>query len=116
MQKVASSFFNNAADVSIEMLRVAADVFEVAPILGVAEAARVLLSIWQGVQSVEVCFECNNPNFNFTHHFATKTNRLSCLRLTERCATILYSVRSEINAAGPDVADVLQEPMAKLLE
>lgn len=45
-----------------------------------------------------------------------KTNRLSCLRLTERCATILYSVRSEVNAAGTDVADLLQEPMNKLLE
>lgn len=56
MQKVASSFFNNAADISIEALRVVTDVLEAAPLVGVGEAARVLLTIWQGVQAVEVCY------------------------------------------------------------
>ncbi|KAF8513302.1 hypothetical protein JB92DRAFT_2924631 [Gautieria morchelliformis] len=97
MKKVAAAFSNNATDVAIEVLRFAADVLEVAPVVGLAEAARVLHSIWQGVQFVE-------------------TNRLSCLRLTERCATILYSVCSEISAAGQDVTDILLEPVARLIE
>jgi abelson tyrosine-protein kinase 1 len=39
---------------------------------------------------------------------------MSCLRLTERCATILYSVRAEIEAAGVDVADTLRDPVEQL--
>lgn len=116
MKKVASSFFGNVAEVGIDALRVAADVFEIAPLIGVAEAARVLLSIWQGVQAVEVCSNIAIHLSSFLNVFFTKTNRLSCLRLTERCATILYTVRSEIDAAGTDVADVLREPVEKLLE
>jgi abelson tyrosine-protein kinase 1 len=114
MEKVAASFRNNATDVGIEVLRFAADVLEVAPVVGLAEAARVLLSIWEGVQFVEV-----RPNPKILPHsnqFFMKTNRLSCLRLTERCATILYSVRSEIGVAGQDVTDILLEPVARLVE
>jgi abelson tyrosine-protein kinase 1 len=43
-------------------------------------------------------------------------NRLASLRLTERCADILISVRDEIVAAGYDVAEELHAPIAKLLE
>ena len=60
MHKVAAAFASNAADVTIEVLRVATDVAELAPVAGLAEAARILLSIWDGVQFVEVC-PCTRP-------------------------------------------------------
>ncbi|KIJ32257.1 hypothetical protein M422DRAFT_265910 [Sphaerobolus stellatus SS14] len=44
------------------------------------------------------------------------TNRLSCLRLTERCANILYSVRLEIDNAGPSVSETLRQPVENLTE
>ena len=43
-------------------------------------------------------------------------NRLSCLRLTERCADILLSVREEIYEAGDEVGYELAAPIAKLEE
>jgi len=43
-------------------------------------------------------------------------NRLSCLRLTERCADILLSVREEIFEAGDEVGNELAAPIAKLEE
>jgi len=41
-----------------------------------------------------------------------KTNRLSCLRLAERCAALLYSVRCDINEAG--VGTTLDMPVERL--
>jgi abelson tyrosine-protein kinase 1 len=43
-------------------------------------------------------------------------NRLASLRLTERCADILISVREEITDAGYTVAEELHAPIAKLNE
>ena len=43
-------------------------------------------------------------------------NRLSCLRLTERCADILLSVREEIFEAGDEVGYELAAPISKLEE
>jgi abelson tyrosine-protein kinase 1 len=43
-------------------------------------------------------------------------NRLACLRLTERCADILYGVREEIADAGDTVAAELAAPIAALVE
>jgi abelson tyrosine-protein kinase 1 len=43
-------------------------------------------------------------------------NRLACLRLTERCADILMSVREEIAEAGDYVGEELRDPLTKLLE
>ncbi|KAI9433101.1 hypothetical protein F5148DRAFT_1269391 [Russula earlei] len=45
-----------------------------------------------------------------------ETNRLASLRLTERCADILISVREEIVDAGYTVAEELHTPIAKLNE
>lgn len=42
--------------------------------------------------------------------------RLACLRLTERCADILLSIRHEIQEAGGQVGDELAAPIAKLEE
>ena len=46
----------------------------------------------------------------------SKTNRLSCLRLTERCAEILLSIREEIQEAGDYVGIELEGPIIKLVE
>ena len=43
-------------------------------------------------------------------------NRLGCLRLTERCADILISVRIEISDAGDVLAQELVAPIEKLEE
>jgi hypothetical protein len=43
-------------------------------------------------------------------------NRLASLRLTERCADILISVREEIIDAGYTVAEELNAPISKLNE
>jgi hypothetical protein len=43
-------------------------------------------------------------------------NRLASLRLTERCADTLISVREEIIDAGYAVAEELHAPIAKLNE
>ncbi|KAF8584749.1 hypothetical protein K439DRAFT_1653139 [Ramaria rubella] len=97
VQRATAAFVDTAIDVGREGLSLAADALEFAPVMGLAEAARLLLNIWQSVEAVE-------------------TNRLSSLRLTERCATILYSIRAEIDAAGPDVAETLHDPVNKLLD
>ena len=43
-------------------------------------------------------------------------NRTACLRLTERCADILISVREEIRDAGDIIDDDLAAPVSKLIE
>ncbi|KAF8634740.1 hypothetical protein AX15_000748 [Amanita polypyramis BW_CC] len=43
-------------------------------------------------------------------------NRTACLRLTERCAEILLSVREEINNGGDVIGDDLLAPISKLIE
>jgi hypothetical protein len=43
-------------------------------------------------------------------------NRLACIRLTERCANVLLSVRQEIHEAGDVVGQELALPISKLEE
>ena len=43
-------------------------------------------------------------------------NRLGCLRLTQRCADILISVRLEISDAGDVLGQELAAPIEKLEE
>ncbi|KAK7005721.1 kinase domain-containing protein [Favolaschia claudopus] len=66
------------------------------PVPGLQVAAKLLLNIWDNVQGVDL-------------------NRLACLRLTERCAEILLSVREEIKDAGEIVGNELQLPIQKLV-
>ncbi|KAG1737996.1 hypothetical protein EDB19DRAFT_1715645 [Suillus lakei] len=65
-------------------LTILGDVSKLTPIPGLHEAARTLLAVWEAVDAVE-------------------TNRLQCLRLTERCAMLIYSVRAEIADAEKDL-------------
>ena len=39
---------------------------------------------------------------------------MACLHLAERCASILASVRTEVETAGHDVWQTLDEPLRKL--
>ncbi|KAL7283881.1 hypothetical protein ACG7TL_001152 [Trametes sanguinea] len=61
------------------------------------EAALVLLKIWDAFQRVKI-------------------NRATCVRLVERCATILLSIREDIAHAGEVIGDQLQKPIARLVE
>ncbi|KAF8209032.1 hypothetical protein K438DRAFT_257130 [Mycena galopus ATCC 62051] len=56
-----------------------------------------LLGIWDGVQEIEF-------------------NRLACLRLAERSAHILHAVLEEVREAGEEVADILAQPLEKLVQ
>ncbi|KAG6872774.1 hypothetical protein C0995_006694 [Termitomyces sp. Mi166 len=84
-----------AGDMTHEMLMHGAELLKFAPIPGLEGAAKVLVAIWDAIQKVE-------------------TNRLACLRLTERCADILIAIQEEISGLDKRVADALYEPMEKL--
>ena len=99
-----------------DLLEVSADVLRFAPIPGLEEAARVLLTIWDALQLVEVRTSYGTYIWVFNHTYIIQTNRLACLRLTERCADILLAVRQEIYEAGGDVGDELKMPLTKLIE
>ncbi|KAF5386293.1 hypothetical protein D9757_008606 [Collybiopsis confluens] len=95
--QAASSILGTSALVAHEILLTSVELFELAPVPGLAAAARTLLEIWDSVQEVD-------------------SNRLQCLRLTERCADILLSVRQEVYEAGEHVSLELKLPIAKLSE
>ncbi|KAI0632558.1 hypothetical protein C8Q77DRAFT_1058832 [Trametes polyzona] len=95
--EAAANVLGVTGEVLHELLEVSVDVLRFAPIVGLEEAARTLLNIWDSLQLVDI-------------------NRLACLRLTERCATILMSVREEIAEAGDEVGVELQAPVARLVE
>ncbi|KAI0820557.1 hypothetical protein BC628DRAFT_1397178 [Trametes gibbosa] len=95
--EAAANVLGITAQVVHELLEVSTDVLRFAPIPGLEEAARTLLNIWDALQLVDI-------------------NRLACLRLTERCATILMSVREEIAEAGDSVGVELQAPVTRLVE
>ena len=85
------------------------------PIPGLEPAASTLLQIWDTLQQVDVKFL---PFFLYFAHSPVlrQTNRLACLRMTERCADILLSIREEIHEAGNYVGIELQVPIIKLVE
>ncbi|KAH9011512.1 kinase-like domain-containing protein, partial [Lactarius hengduanensis] len=80
-----------------ESLFAGVDLLQFVPVPGLELAGKILLNIWDAVEIVE-------------------TNRLASLRLTERCADVLISVRGEIVNAGYTVAEELRAPIAKLVE
>lgn len=43
-------------------------------------------------------------------------NRMACLRLTQRCADILISVRLEVKEAGEEVGRELEGSVGRLVE
>ncbi|KAK0451188.1 uncharacterized protein EV420DRAFT_1561339 [Desarmillaria tabescens] len=95
--QAASSILGNALDVGHEALLLSQDLLEFAPVPGLQNIARTLLQIWDSLQLVDM-------------------NRLQCLRLTERCANILLSIRQEIHEAGDMVGAELTLPISKLTD
>ncbi|KAG5731487.1 Serine/threonine-protein kinase TNNI3K [Termitomyces sp. T112] len=95
MRAVGSTTSSLASDMTHEVLVHGTDLLKFAPIPGLEGAARVLLGIWDALQQVE-------------------TNRLACLRLTERCADILIAIQEGISGLDKRVADTLHEPMERL--
>ncbi|KAG1850060.1 hypothetical protein C8R48DRAFT_382008 [Suillus tomentosus] len=64
------------------------DVASLVPLPFFLEASRTLLIIWEACEQLS-------------------SNRLSCLRIVERCAGMLYFVREQIEGAGPTVGKEL---------
>ncbi|KAL0570529.1 hypothetical protein V5O48_011438, partial [Marasmius crinis-equi] len=95
--QAAVSVLGVAVDVTHEALTLSADLLEFAPVPGLSAVARTLLLIWDSLQMVDL-------------------NRLQCLRLTERCADILLSVRQEVQEAGDTVTEELRDPIVKLTD
>ncbi|KAG5352799.1 hypothetical protein C0989_000461, partial [Termitomyces sp. Mn162] len=95
MRAVGSTTSSLASDMTHEVLVHGTDLLKFAPIPGLEGAARELLGIWDALQQVE-------------------TNRLACLRLTERCADILIAIQEGISGLDKRVADTLHEPMERL--
>ncbi|CAA7263929.1 unnamed protein product [Cyclocybe aegerita] len=99
-QKVAKavvSALGTGADIVHEALFLGVELLDFAPIPGLQAAARTILNIWDAAQQVDM-------------------NRLGCLRLTERCADILISIREEVHEAGDVLGEELADPIAKLEE
>ncbi|EMD32697.1 hypothetical protein CERSUDRAFT_143220 [Gelatoporia subvermispora B] len=94
--QAATSVLGTTLDVTHEALLIGVELVQFAPVLGLQEAARALLGIWDSLQLVDL-------------------NRMACLRLTERCATVLLSVREEIAESGDQVGDELHQPITRLV-
>ncbi|KAF8257566.1 kinase-like domain-containing protein [Lactarius quietus] len=88
---------STAASIGHEVLFTGVDLLQFAPVPGLNTAGKILLNIWDAIEMVE-------------------TNRQASLRLAERCADILISIRSEIADAGYTVTEELRAPIAKLDE
>ncbi|KAJ7647040.1 hypothetical protein FB45DRAFT_1019313 [Roridomyces roridus] len=82
--------------VTHEALHLTSEILAVVPVPGLQVAAKVLLDIWDSVQAID-------------------SNRLACLRLTERCADILLSIREEIGQTGEELGDELTTSIEKLV-
>ena len=74
----------HVTDVVHELLDVSTNILRLAPLPGLELAAIALLKIWDALQLVDI-------------------NRLACLRLTERCTTVLLSIREAIAEAEDQV-------------
>ncbi|KAF7965529.1 hypothetical protein HWV62_43062, partial [Athelia sp. TMB] len=96
VERAAKEVLGTALAITHEGLLVSVDALEFVPVPGLQAAARTLLGIWDALQRVDM-------------------NRMACLRLTQRCADILLSVRQEVQDAGGDVSAELQEPVDKLV-
>ncbi|KDR78141.1 hypothetical protein GALMADRAFT_245167 [Galerina marginata CBS 339.88] len=96
-QAVANAVSSVLGTVDNEDLLAGIEYSNMSPVPELSLAARTLLNIWGCVQKVDM-------------------NVFRCLRLTERCADILLSVRQEVHDAGDESAAELAIPLVKLEE
>lgn len=117
MIEAISGALGTAASIGHEALFAGVDLLRFAPVPGLELAGAILLNIWDAVDMVEVSLmHIPFVSAAAAHSRSFQTNRLASLRLTERCADILISVRDEIVDAGYTVAEELHAPIAKLVE
>ncbi|KAJ7250504.1 hypothetical protein B0H12DRAFT_1120689 [Mycena haematopus] len=90
--KAVGSIIHVAGD---EVLPIAAEALSVVPIPALAPAAKILDSIWKSVNAVQ-------------------TNRSACLRLTDRCATLLILIHDAVSTSGDAVAHELKTSLETL--
>lgn len=95
MARAARSAFGANTHILPETLTIGMDDLEFAPVIDLQTSAKTLLNIWDALQIVDF-------------------NRQSCLRLAERCADTLFSVREEINETSQVVSIELQESIKRL--
>lgn len=84
----AGTIIDEALPVLKTILECAYDAAALVPIPFFLEASRTLLIIWEACEQLS-------------------SNRLSCLRIVERCAGMLYFVREQVEGAGPIVGKEL---------
>ncbi|KAF9460229.1 hypothetical protein BDZ94DRAFT_1378061, partial [Collybia nuda] len=93
--RAISPLIDLANSVGRTALATGAEVLPYVPVPGLAGIAKVLLSIWDALLQVSA-------------------NKQSCLRLTDRCATILSAIHDEVKRVGSDIAGDLQVPLQNL--
>lgn len=123
-----------------QCLEVSAEVMEIVPVPGLAEAVRLLLDIWDACEQVGVCghlFSCSSHYLTslllrsslFLPSWAlngpcrllgmeclhgVQENQLLCLRLTRRCTAMVFCIHREIVEAGEAVEQELSQPLKQL--
>ncbi|KAJ7828260.1 hypothetical protein B0H14DRAFT_1219822 [Mycena olivaceomarginata] len=90
--KALGSIIQVAGD---QVLPIAAEALSVAPIPALAPAVKILDSIWKSVNAVQ-------------------TNRTACLRLTDRCASLLLAIQDKVARSGDAVARELEAHLKTL--
>jgi abelson tyrosine-protein kinase 1 len=105
-----------AASIGHEVLFTGVDLLQFAPVPGLDTAGKILLGIWDAVEMVEVSVMDTPFAAVSVDTGSLQTNRLAALRLIERCANILISIRGEIADAGHTVAEELRAPIEKLVK
>ncbi|RDB20038.1 hypothetical protein Hypma_012989 [Hypsizygus marmoreus] len=93
--QAAISILGTTGDIVHEALVVGTELFDFVPVPGLAIAAKLLLNIWDTLQRVDM-------------------NRLACLRVVQRCAEFLLSIRQEVHDAGNAVSVELACPVDML--
>ncbi|THU93428.1 hypothetical protein K435DRAFT_757443 [Dendrothele bispora CBS 962.96] len=95
VRQAASSILSMTAEAARVGLALTSEAGELLPIPGLGLAARLLEEIWDAIEQVD-------------------SNRLACLRLTERCAEILLAVYEEVHNSGTGVLRELRQPLHQL--
>ncbi|VDB84672.1 unnamed protein product [Peniophora sp. CBMAI 1063] len=96
VSEATASIAGAAVTIGHDALATGVDLLQLAPIPALSMAGSILLNIWEAVELIEI-------------------NRVAYLRLTERCAETLISVRREVQLAGPNPALELADPLRALL-
>jgi len=115
VQQAISSILDVTAEVARTGLKLVGEAGEILPVPGLSLAAKLLEQIWDAIEKVDV-----RRNLDFYGETdanpAPQSNRLACLRLSERCAEILLAIYEEIHSSGPVVVKELQQPLHHLQE